>query len=190
MSRLVSRILLSILMFPLAAMLYVVAFVVYEQATRKNYYSERIDMFLVAGLVTWLFVGVYWCLLWRSAAKSNLNQIGSSLLAAVIALVLGGAAGVLIGAAIGNGRGGQSFGSFTGSVLTILFWLAATVIMWRETAAERAAKIKGSLKSTVTCPTCGYNLTGLTECRCPECGSKFTIDELMALQVTAHEDIE
>ncbi|MDB5303490.1 MAG: hypothetical protein JWM97_1039, partial [Phycisphaerales bacterium] len=34
----------------------------------------------------------------------------------------------------------------------------------------------------VVCPTCGYNLTGLTATRCPECGSQFTLDELMAAQ--------
>jgi hypothetical protein len=28
------------------------------------------------------------------------------------------------------------------------------------------------------CPTCGYNLTGLPENRCPECGLTFSPDEL------------
>jgi hypothetical protein len=28
------------------------------------------------------------------------------------------------------------------------------------------------------CPNCDYNLTGLTENRCPECGSEFDLDEL------------
>ena len=31
----------------------------------------------------------------------------------------------------------------------------------------------------ISCPLCGYNLRGLTEARCPECGSKFTWDELL-----------
>jgi len=28
------------------------------------------------------------------------------------------------------------------------------------------------------CPKCGYDLSGLTQCRCPECGSTFEIDKL------------
>ncbi|MBX2852827.1 MAG: hypothetical protein KTR15_13915 [Phycisphaeraceae bacterium] len=27
-------------------------------------------------------------------------------------------------------------------------------------------------------PECGYNMRGLTEAKCPECGSKFTLDQL------------
>ncbi len=34
----------------------------------------------------------------------------------------------------------------------------------------------------VTCPRCGYSLVGLSESRCPECGAKFTLDELIREQ--------
>ena len=33
----------------------------------------------------------------------------------------------------------------------------------------------------VPCPSCGYNLRGLREARCPECGSSFTIEQLVGL---------
>ncbi len=72
----------------------------------------------------------------------------------------------------------------------IVMWLIATVFIWRETAGERAARVKGPGKRAVTCPTCGYNLTGSSECRCPECGSKFTVDELMGLQAGVERDVE
>jgi len=72
----------------------------------------------------------------------------------------------------------------------MLLWLAATIFLWRETPLERVERIKGSSKSAVTCPTCGYNLTGLSEARCPECGTRFTLDELLALQGGADKDIE
>lgn len=34
----------------------------------------------------------------------------------------------------------------------------------------------------VHCPVCGYAMIGLTEARCPECGAKFTLDELIRRQ--------
>ena len=39
----------------------------------------------------------------------------------------------------------------------------------------------------ITCPTCGYNLTGLTATRCPECGKQCTLDELFAAQARTME---
>lgn len=34
----------------------------------------------------------------------------------------------------------------------------------------------------VFCPKCGYSLIGLRECRCPECGHSFTLDEIIRKQ--------
>jgi hypothetical protein len=34
----------------------------------------------------------------------------------------------------------------------------------------------------VRCPTCNYRMVGLTESRCPECGTAYTLDELIARQ--------
>ena len=34
----------------------------------------------------------------------------------------------------------------------------------------------------VNCPRCNYSMRGLSECRCPECGTLYTIDALIRLQ--------
>lgn len=69
-------------------------------------------------------------------------------------------------------------------MLAILLWMIASIFLWRETAAERGKRVSGA-HNAITCPTCGYNLTGLNEARCPECGSKFTLDELLASQASS-----
>ncbi len=50
-----------------------------------------------------------------------------------------------------------------------LVWRSGFVRGWR---ASRSAP--------PNCPQCGYNMTGLTECRCPECGQRFSIDQILA----------
>ena len=183
MSRLVSKILLSIFMFPLAGVFYTVVAVGTAEMLRRSpyrgYQTRELGMFLTSGVLTWAAVAVYWCLLWRSGVAWTALRVTRTLLAAIGALVVGLIAGVITAGAI---SGGEGFGAFVGGVLAILLWLIATVFTWRETAAERAKRVAGSSRSAVSCPTCGYNLTGLTESRCPECGSTFTLDELIALQ--------
>ena len=74
------------------------------------------------------------------------------------------------------------FASFVGSATAPLLWLVATTFLWRETAVERAQRLGATAECAITCPNCGYNLTGLTDTRCPECGARYTLNELLASQ--------
>lgn len=51
-----------------------------------------------------------------------------------------------------------------------LVWITVVCHTPRRAAGTRAAP----------CPNCGYDLRGQRECRCPECGTPFTIGEIMA----------
>jgi hypothetical protein len=55
----------------------------------------------------------------------------------------------------------------------------STVLIWRETAAERLARLTAHGMPVIACPLCGYNLAGLTEARCPECGAAFTLEQVL-----------
>jgi hypothetical protein len=183
MSRLVARILLSMLMFPLAVMVYALTAAVAETALRGSPFRSRDEMmFLAADVVTWAGVATYWCLLWRSSIRWTPVRVGGTLGAAVGGALVGGGIAAVMAYAFMAGGDSASFALFLGGILAMLLWLFATIFLWRETAAERAARVAGSASSAVTCPTCGYNLTGLGDARCPECGSRFTLDELLAAQ--------
>jgi len=185
MSTLVARILLSMLMVPMAVLVYALSVAVADQAIRSGSYPTRNELvFLIATAATWVSVAAYWCLLWRTGVRWTRARIAGTVASPVAALVVASLAGVVL-AAFGDGNGGNDggrVGTFVGGVLAIVVWLFATIFLWRETAAERAARVRAVCASTIPCPNCGHNLTGLGDARCPECGSRFTLDELLAAQ--------
>jgi peptidoglycan/LPS O-acetylase OafA/YrhL len=172
MSHLIARILLAILMFPLASLAYLVIVVMLFELWG---WSNGEEVFIGAGLATWAFLAGYWYLLWRKSVRFTGQRIAVTLLAA------GPAAGVALGIGAVVYAMEDEVGVFVGSTAAPLLWIVATIFIWRETAEERGERLSGAAAGIV-CPVCGYNLTGLTATRCPECGKQFTIDELLASQ--------
>jgi hypothetical protein len=180
MSRLISRILLAVFMLPLAAMVYLAAVVPVMRIVGYGRYYSRIGSedfaFVIAGVVSWAFIATYWTLLWRKSVRLNAVRVRQSFGIGLAALI------VAVAIAIPLGLVEEGFGYFMGSAIAPMLWVVATIFIWRESAAERTERLRASGRDGVVCPTCGYNLTGLTSTRCPECGTQFTLDELMAAQ--------
>jgi hypothetical protein len=123
---------------------------------------------------------------WRRAVQpASLTRI-AHMLAAVLIGVMGGMAGGWLANAL---TGSEMAGSIIGSICAPLLWLTAIIFFWRESPAEREARLR-SASTTILCPVCGYNLTGLNTTRCPECGRQFTIDELLEKQANRAAEIE
>jgi hypothetical protein len=178
MSHLVARLLLSMLVFPLGALVYLVTLIVYDRmfGTRATFGAR--DEWIAAGVVCWAFIGVYWWLLWRRSVRWTAERAWLTIAAMFGAVLAGTVFGWLVWIAVHQ----RDFTAFVGTTSPILLWLVATCILWRESPTERADRLSASGRNAVVCPTCGYNLTGLTEPRCPECGSRFTLDQLLASQ--------
>ena len=66
---------------------------------------------------------------------------------------------------------------FSGFALIMFTWISAIHRLNRRfPVLDRDNQVR------VHCPNCSYSLIGLTELRCPECGTTFTIDELIRAQ--------
>jgi hypothetical protein len=176
MSQLIARIMLAILLFPLAGTLYFIVFVVYVKSQNSWSRHNTNIAFLIAGIVSWIFIAGYWYALWRKTVRWTDGRISWTALCFLGAVLAGAVAGAAIYALE------DELGVFVGTVLGPLLWQVGTVLVWRESAAERAERLAQSGPGGVVCPTCGYNLTGLKGTRCPECGSEFTLDSLLACQ--------
>lgn len=70
--------------------------------------------------------------------------------------------------------GGTVLAGMAGSIGLILFAV-------RSASAGDSSRKRAQM-TTVRCPSCRYAMNGLRECTCPECGRRFTIDELFAAQ--------
>lgn len=178
MTSLLARILLSIMLLPLAVVVYVAVLLPLARG------SEDVA-FTTATLVTAAFVVSYWLLIWRrsvqwTSLRTNLTVAGS--IGCLVAGAIAGFAAMNI-ADIDD----VAFGVFVSGLVATVLWLPVTVLLWRETPAERAERIRRSASDVLFCPRCGYNMTGLQLARCPECGAQFTLNELFAAQQREHE---
>src|SRR5439155_19112272 len=88
MSYLISRILLAILMIPLAGLVYLVAFVGFSQRAGWFPGRERTG-FIIGGGAAWVFMAAWWYLLWRSTVKWTPRRHRMSLASLAVAAIAG-----------------------------------------------------------------------------------------------------
>jgi len=180
MTNLLARILLSIMVFPLGGMLYVLtAFAV--GLNGRGPATTTISL-CVAAVVTGAFVIVYWLWLWRHSVRWTRSRIGRTGLSVLVCALLGVAISLLTMKLSARSGGAASFCVFIGGASAIILWLVLAIVLWRETPMERAERLRQSADDVLFFPSCGYNMTGLYESRCPECGRRFTLNQLYAAQ--------
>ena len=186
MSRLISQILLSLLSLPAASVFYMVLYVVAQENYPRYFgYSwwSRSIVWLFAGAMTWVVLGIYWFFIWRKGVVWTATRKQFTFWTPFAAIGFATLGYFALSVVLRN----DIFAMFIASILAPLTWLIATVYVWRNAIGETRDS------TGVVCPNCNYNLTGLTEARCPECGSTFTLDQLFATQpsvVAAKQDRE
>ena len=174
MSNLLTRILMSIVMAPLAMILYFVTVVILEGPLPDEQAFMFADLFVAA------FVVIFWLGLWRRSVRWTRWRITWTVLAGFSSIGLSMAVGLIL--SLQMSWNALEFFIILAGIIAIPIWLLITLLLWRETSAERAERLRQSTGKTLFCPSCGYNMTGLYEARCPECGSQYTLDQLLAGQ--------
>ena len=182
MTRLVARLVLAMLILPMSGALLVLLVTVFAlQGGRPEVYR-----IVIVWLIVYAFIATYWVLLWRNLVRWTHVRKRQSIVVGILTPLICS----LITFALHSALGSDPFGSvLLGGAIPPIAWVLATVLIWQETADERMAQITAAGTDTVVCPNCGYNMTGLREARCPECGSVFTIDQLLSGQPKRHASV-
>ncbi len=172
MSQLLSRILLAGVVILAAPVIYMLAYMSIGVVVRSD--DEAL---LLSDLLACSYLVVAWILVWRPQVNWTPQRRLRTGLAVVWSLAPASAAAWLV--LLVQPRRSE-VAIIVGGLAWVVTWLGSSALVWRETAVERVARIKGIADGVVNCPNCGYNLTGLDQARCPECGSRYTLNELFA----------
>jgi len=183
MSHLISKLLLAMWMIPVGVFVYLFTFIFLESfRSPLGFRMSEDKAMLLSGALAWAFVAVYWYWLWARSVRWTKGRSAGTLAVTFASIA---AAGLVYLAMMPIN---YDVAAFMASIAAPIAWVAGTILVWRDRPIERTARMEDSA-GVLVCPTCGYNLTGLSESRCPECGSKFTLNELLARQ-PARENAE
>ena len=185
MTRTVARLILAMLLLPCTGAVFLLLILVIVAPAVPP--PPAVWRLLVVWFLLYTFVGAYWVMLWWDMVPWNRRRVGLTVVATAVSLA-GGAAVVFTSLAIYPALQLPPAMMFGGGTVPIT-WVLATVLIWRETAAERLARLTANGMPVIACPLCGYNLAGLTEARCPECGAKFTLEQVLLARPQAVRDI-
>ena len=124
--------------------------------------------------------GLAWCLaqmwIWRSYGRFRVILNGVFSFIAIWAVVI--PICVMVAEAVRRNEEMLIIGCVLCGVAGTLLRLA---VLWHQHSRGRdLTDVDGRVN--VNCPDCGYVMVGLSESRCPECGERFTLDELIRRQ--------
>jgi len=167
------RILYSIAVILALPVTYSVSFLILEHRLRMDDDAALLTSgFLAAGIVT-----VLWALIWNTERRWTNARVLWSFALWLMAVIPGGLAYVLVVTIYRYGNEGAI-------VIAQFAWLATYIAgsawLWRDKTPWTATADPNVVRDRLLCPRCRYNLTGLECARCPECGTQYTLDQIVA----------
>ena len=174
MTRTVARLILAMLLLPCTGAVFLLLLLTLIVPAGG---PPSVARLLLMWLLLYVFVGTYWVILWRDLVPWTGRRVAHTALATVLSLA--GGFVVALGCLAINRQVPPPIAVLIGGGTVPITWVLSTVLIWRETPDERLARLTTHGMPAIACPLCGYNLAGLTEARCPECGGSFTLEQVV-----------
>ena len=171
MPSIIARLIVSLVVMLAGPVLFFIIFFTWYELVGYRQHSEAI---LGSMLIAAVFEVAAWVLVWRASVSWTGLRVGGT-----AAVAFGTALGAtVVGLLLAISTGEEAVGMLCGGMVWGLAWFGLTPLVWKETRAERDGRLRAQGTDALPCPTCGYNLTGLREATCPECGARYTLDQL------------
>lgn len=185
MTQLVARLILTMLILPVAGAVFVlgfIAFMAFSSSTSSG--PPPVPPLLGLWGIVYAVIALAWIMIWRPVVRWTQKRIAQTVLSAFVSLLAGAAFGFTI-FVIGAQSGMPfSIAVLLGGGVPPIVWICSTVLIWRETRDEQTDRLAGNAPGSeaIVCPTCGYDMRDAQAAHCPECGVKFSIGQLVAAQ--------
>ena len=161
----------AVALVPLVCGVYVMVFLLLDDLTG---WSENV-LWVIANVMGASVVALGWVLAWRRGVRWTLLLRRETGILCAGLVVFCGCSGLI-----------ESSTDWIDSLRVNLPLLVAGVFMvvtaWRW-QGRSAALAWDEDEVQPHCVACGYNMTGLHQARCPECGRSYTLDELFEANV-------
>lgn len=177
MTRVVVRLILTILLAPLAAVMAIgtVLFADFGLVFRSRDREAVVAILLsVSAYVLAVLIGVIWMgvVRWnRSRRRRTFWACSAAIFAATFA--------VFFGLWLFEWTRNYLAPIVSMNALIALALGASFPILWRESASERLERLSSMSRHATRCPHCRYDLAGATTLICPECGLTLTLGTLL-----------
>lgn len=168
----ISRLLMCFGVLIGAAVVYLPTFIYFEQNGKDTV------ALVIAGVCSNVFFTGGWILTWRSTIRWSAIRVSLTIGLVPACLLCSGL--IYYVTTLITRWSAEELGILVGTFGWSATWLIGTALIWRENPQERGERLRRLGIHAVTCPDCGYNLTGLREAKCPECGAAYTLDQLYA----------
>jgi len=178
---------LSVGVVAAAPLVYCLVFIVIE----ATIFGSDTEALLASTCLCGPLYVVAWVLVWRRHVLWSAHRTIATVLAVIGSVLFGGL--ILLGLYVFLSALRRHVDSalivVVGSSCFALAWIVLAARAGMETDDERHNRLSRGSRGNLPCPKCGYNLTGLREATCPECGTKYTLDELVSAVADRRSDL-
>jgi hypothetical protein len=172
MPRFIARLILTLLLAPASIVGGFMVFGAFELLFRGSWVSYTLSPILATLLPP--VAGLCFFLIWRSVIPWSKARRQRSIRLTALLFALLVVAVAVWPLTMESRYDWQPWSIFSSAGITVV-WGMLCCRLWQETPRERIERLMMAATSSCLCPVCRYDMAGLTNLQCPECGQKFTL---------------